>query len=263
MRSALQKVERRQAEQRAERLRADRLLPTPDFLGLSWAEHEGQPVVEGDLLLDDGYGPPQAFAVRIVFPAAYPLEEPSVYDVQGQFLHIADRHFYHDGRCCFWHPLESGWDSSDPQGLLRIVAEIAAFFRRQLICDAMGEYPGPQRAHGDDGTYEALAARLGGAPRVALFQEALLFQGECGCNAPCPCGSRRKYKKCHLSVLQSIRARMSQDALRQVFGIFRTLPNRATRRAAQWPRPAPKVPYYQRRSRSLAHPAPLPTVLEH
>ncbi len=254
--STLKQLERRQARQWAARLEADRLLPAPDLLGLSWAEHEGEPVVEGDLVLDDGCGPPQAFAVRIVFPPGYPLHEPLVYDVRGRFEHIADRHFYDDGHCCFWHPLESAWEPGDPEGLLRIVAETAAFFRRQLICDVRGKYPGPQRAHGGLGTLEALAASLGEARLVLLFRKTLLFEGECGHNAPCPCGSRRKYKRCHLAVLQAIRQRVNQEAMRQAFGVLATRPNRATRRAALWPRPAPKVPRHQRRSRSPARPAP-------
>src|SRR5256885_4534388 len=41
---------------------------------------------------------------HVVFPFAYPAQEPRAYDIEGRFPHILERHFYddghHDGRCC-------------------------------------------------------------------------------------------------------------------------------------------------------------------
>ena len=256
MRRVFAKARQLSAQQRAERLEADRLLLAAHYPRWRWRWIEAGPVAEGDLLLDNGCGPPQSMAVRILFPAGYPKDEPRVVDVSGRFAHIADRHFYENGCCCFWHQLESLWLPEDAEGLLRILDHAHVFFRRQIICDTTGKYPGPQRAHGGAGTQQALTERLGGAPLVPIFKKALLFQGECGCNQPCPCGSRRKYKRCHRNVLRDIRAGVSQAVLREAFGLPIAGPSRATRRAAQRPRPAPKVPRHQRRSPAPARPGP-------
>ena len=239
-------------QQRAARLQADRPLVAACYPGLRFAEHEGEPVLEGHIVLDDGCGPPQTIAIKVTFPPNYPQHEPSVYEVGGRFEYIADRHFYPNGRCCLWHWLLSPWSAGDPEGLLRFLEHAVVFFRRQLICDEIGEkhYPGPQLAHGVEGTRQALAMKLGDTRLLSVFEKPLRLITDFNGNELCRCGSGLKYKRCHQPRLQDLKARLTQKHMREVFELAAepgsTLPAAVANRAAR----------RRDRSRSPARPAP-------
>jgi len=162
---------------------------------------------------------PTWVAVRIVFPHDYPRSEPVAYDEENRFPHIADRHFYANGRCCLWLPPESSWKPSDGDALVEFVDQVALFFDRQLVCEAQPshrhiQWPGGERAHGVTGYLEYVRDVLGGDEgAVAALVPILVGRRRIGRNRQCPCGSARKYKKCHLDRVELARRKFSVDEL--------------------------------------------------
>lgn len=161
--------------------------------------------------------------VRIEFPPGYPLKEPRAYDSAGRFPHIADRHFFPDGRCCLWLPPESQWDRAAPDGLCRYLDQVALFFYRQLLCDALSTngrviWPGKARAHGDLGYVEYVLDLLDGDEKMLdVLAPALGNTIQLGRNDRCPCGSGIKYKRCHLEKVADIERRVGASKLHTVF----------------------------------------------
>ena len=127
---------------------------------------------------------------------------PRVWETSGRASEVAvredvamiDLHFYADGACCL------GIRSAPQRGL-----KIDAFLNELVIPflyrlsyttkygvdaarnDLWGEY-----SHGDEGhrDYKREMLRLAGA--------------KAGRNGPCPCGSGRKYKRCHLDEVEGV-----------------------------------------------------------
>jgi hypothetical protein len=107
------------------------------------------------------------------------------------------------------------------------------FYLRQLAFDANPKagYPGPWRGHGDAGVIEHLEDVFG-MPSDDLPRMWRALAGGVYRNAPCPCGRRVRYRKCHRARVLAYRARITQMALdRIVAGLRRSsglrLPNSA------------------------------------
>ncbi len=149
-----------------------------------------------------------AYSIRIDLGSRGPEGWPRVFETGGRSLAIAERegvgvidlHFYEDGGCCLGL-------RSVPERSFRIdrfVSELLIpFFYRLSNVDVhglnetrrnlWGEY-----SHGDAGYIEY---------EKELFNIAIHLPG---INDPCPCGSGRKYKRCHLDEVEAVRSWRTQ-----------------------------------------------------
>ncbi len=153
---------------------------------------------------------PTSVAVRIEFPSAYPNQEPRAYDGENRFPHEADRHFHPDGECCLWLRPESEWESRNPCALAHFLDQVAVFFDRQLICEALPSYtaaqwPGGAREHGAAGYLEYVRDEFGDESLLRALLPALVGKDKIGRNKKCPCGNDVKYKHCHLRRVEEVR----------------------------------------------------------
>jgi hypothetical protein len=204
------------------RLAQDRERIAASFPGLAYNldERTRQVSLYGAITLRADCGIATPIQVRIAFPDDYPEHEPQAYDGEHHFSHEADRHFYPDGRLCLWLPPESRWDKKDPDGLCRFLEEVAVFLDQQLIYEAMGKqrWPGGQRSHGDLGYIEFVQEFLGGSQQLLdALGPALANSPGLQRNSLCPCGSGKKYKRCHLGVVQEIGQKVGWTRLRAIF----------------------------------------------
>jgi len=177
----------------------------------------------GTITLVAECGVPTSIAVCVEFPSDYPEGEPRIFEVAGRFPHVSDRHFFEDGQCCLWLPPESRWNPDDRDGLCSFLEEAAVFFDQQLVYEAggRGEWPGEQRGHGDEGYLEYIEDKLGGDRHLlAVFAPILLGlqKGRVQSNDPCPCGSRRKYKRCHKPHVEELERRMGSGNIQAIVG---------------------------------------------
>ena len=155
---------------------------------------------------------------RVEFPRNYPRSEPRAFEASGRFKHTADRHFYGNGQACLWlDEFESKWRPDDPDALGTFLDELLAFYLRQLVFDAnpSAGYPGPWRGHGDVGLVEHLEEVIN-LPAEALPRMWRAIAGGVYRNAPCPCGRRFRYRKCHRNRVRAFREHLSQDAIDDV-----------------------------------------------
>jgi len=161
-------------------------------------------------------------SLLLIFPDDYPRSAPTPVDVANAFrAHAgksrADRHVSDDGVCCLW--LESPWKRGDSNALLGLLLQLELFVHRQLIYEVIGRWAGPQWRHGDDGLEQFVLESLSDSPRLVE-----LFAGELrggtrisSRRADCPCGSGRRYDRCHRPTIESIRGVLNQgfvDAVR-------------------------------------------------
>lgn len=206
------------------RLDHDQSLVALAYPGLRFRVNEDRVTLDGLLPLEAECGIITKVQIRIDFLDNYPEREPLAYDASNRFPHIADRHFYTDGRCCLWHPLKSMWQSEEPKGLIAFLDQVSVFFDRQLIYDVTKTWPGPQYSHGFQGYQEVIVELLGGEPHlVNTFARALTGVSGIGRNSLCPCGSGVKYKKCHRDPVETIKSRSSHDPIAsEILSAWRT-----------------------------------------
>lgn len=209
-------------QDRGQRLAQEKELIAVPFPGLAYHidEQTRQVSLHGTITLLAECGIATPIQLRIVFPDDYPEHEPRVYDVMQLFPHEADRHFYPNGQYCLWLPPESRWDKKDPDGLCRFLEEVAVFLDQQLIYDALGgqRWPGKQRSHGDLGYIEFVQELLGGSTQLLdALGPTLANSSSVQRNSSCPCGSVKKYKRCHLGVVQEIGQKVGWTNLYAIF----------------------------------------------
>jgi hypothetical protein len=204
------------------RLAHDRALVLREYptLGFRIDEESGSVHLEGNLVYRAACGIPTEVPVRVDFPQDYPLHEPRALDVAGRFEHSLDRHFAtDDGVCCLWLRPMSRWDALDPDTLLTFLDEVVIFFHRQLVYDAGGqvEWPGPQYGHRLDGYEQWITEEFGDEGALSIFIPILKSHRKIGRNERCPCGSGRKFKKCHNEKVEQIRRAVEASILERVF----------------------------------------------
>jgi len=124
------------------------------------------------------------------------------------FPHIADRHFYSNGACCLWMPVESQWELEDATGLHSFLDQIATFYERQLIYDSSPNkrWAWGQRGHGIVGYIEFVQEALGDPSLVNNFAGLLSGKEILPLTSNCPCESGKKYKYCHARTVSNLTA---------------------------------------------------------
>ena len=205
---------------RERRLIADRPLVAEHYpeLGFGSDPVTGLEAFEGILpLVARRSGVVRRIPVRIVFPRSYPDEEPRAFDYTQKFLpHTSLRHFYSaDGRCCLWLPWDSKWQTHQSDVLLDFMAHLAIFFNHQLLFDVSGKWPVPARGHGRDGYREFLVEKLGISQEDFPRFISLLLDGAGMAYLPCPCGSGKYAKRCHLIVINKLVSKIGKTSLRE------------------------------------------------
>ena len=101
-------------------------------------------------------------------------------------------------------PWDSQWQAHRNDGLLDFMAHLAVFFNHQLLFDVSGKWPVPARGHGRHGYREFLVEKLGISPQEFSSFVPLLVDGARVVYLPCPCGSAKQAKRCHLIVVHEL-----------------------------------------------------------
>jgi len=201
------------------RLAADQALVAESYPTLSFRVDETSQLayVEGSLALDSGCGITTLVDTKLAFPRDYPHSEPAAYDAARRFnahagKDIKDRHLSAGGKCCLWLPPRSPWSADDPSALRGFLDQLVIFWDRQLIYDDTGKWPGPAYDHDVRGYIEFIAEHLGGDTKLAgELAPLVLRRSSVGRNQECPCGSHRKFKRCHLWTVEEIRRQVARQ----------------------------------------------------
>lgn len=186
-------------EEDTERWRREQALATKVLANPDVEVANGRAQIEGSLELVSEHGHIyDTIRIRIVYPSSFPQrnQPPSVYLVshRDRWLKGPDGHIEDDWKLCLFVPGESGINFARPDSLNQLLGVIHTFLLKERIYqhrmdqaqsqDQVATWPGPERSHGIEGVREAVRA-----------------MGKIGRNAPCPCGSGKKYKHCHLGQL--------------------------------------------------------------
>ena len=144
-----------------------------------------------------------AFSVKIELDCLDSNGWPKVYEVGGrhmdtskrQVIEVIDLHFFDDSSCCLG--IRTGAERGMTIGKFMTDLVVPFFYRLSYTersgLEAARENLWDEYSHGDEGYRE-------------YEGEVLSIAGQApGRNDPCPCGSGRKYKRCHLDEVEQMR----------------------------------------------------------
>ena len=149
-----------------------------------------------------------AFSVRIELDSPNSNGWPEVYEVGSRHVDVAecqsigviDLHFFNDSRCCL--SIRSGAERGMTIGRFMTELVVPFFYRLSYTerhgIDAARDNLWGEYAHGEEGLRE-------------YHREVLDIADQApNRNDSCPCGSGRKYKRCHLDEVDVMRSESSR-----------------------------------------------------
>jgi len=201
------------------RFEADTALIAENFPTLVFRIDEGTQLVflEGSIAIHSECGISTNIETRLIFPRNYPDVEPLAFDATERFKpypgkSIEDRHIYSTGQCCLWLSPHTPWRASNPCALRDFLDQVVVFLDRQLIYDDTGVWPGPAYGHGEQGYRQFIQEELQNDLALAHALTPLILRKiVVGRNEDCPCGSKEKFKKCHLRIVEEIQWRIASQ----------------------------------------------------
>lgn len=177
-----------------------------DYSSLTAEEVGGAIHITGKL--DIGLGDDDQFDIQIVLDDSYPYSMPRTYETGGRVPRVLDRHYYtgDDAGCCLCMPhlLRKRFPVDAPIGVY-IDQLVIPYFQNQVHYEITGKYVS-EYSHGFAGIYEYYCELFGTAdPQVIAQLISAVLARNLGGARPCPCGGKRRQRKCHLKSMKELK----------------------------------------------------------
>lgn len=158
-----------------------------------------------------------AFFIEIHYKEGFPKKFPELYEIGGFIPNDADWHKYSNDLCCVTvDPCESIYCRNGITIYTFIKEYVIPFLAHQYYRKIFGEYRA-EYAHGYIGLAQAYEDIMKTSDRNVWIEYLKYALGgerpNIARNSTCTCGSGKKYKHCHLQVLEDLKAIGREDLL--------------------------------------------------
>lgn len=157
---------------------------------------------EGELL--------DRFSIELELAPSFPDSVPVLREISGRIPRSPDRHTEEDGKSCPLVPEEWLLLPEEQRTVLTFLdGPVRNFFLYQALTERGGRWPWGERQHGRSGLLESYGEMLG-------LSDSALIPAYLGCLSrreikghwPCPCGSSKKLRQCHVDQLRNLHERI-------------------------------------------------------
>jgi hypothetical protein len=167
-------------------------------------EREGKVFVTGEIpLTHSSYGEFDCYSVCIRFPIDYPKRFPIVIETSKKIPRIPNRHIndIDNSLCLAVLPEELKISKNGITFKYFLDKILVPHLSRETYYSIEKKYPDGEYEHGSDGIWKYFQEILEITDReILLFELNKIINAQwVGRNEDCGCGSRLKFKKCHLS----------------------------------------------------------------
>ena len=194
-----------------------------DGLRLVMSENGEPPSWHGQIQFTPSIGKPETVDLRIAYPRVGYLEGdelPSVFDEAKRFeampgKSLADRHIVErsngDHAFCLTLPERRELTIESPHGFVDFLCAVLFYLEKQFIYDRTEEWPGQAEPHDPciavaNFLIESKFQDIEDPCVTELFYKMICDELALPSrNSLCPCGSQRKYKRCHFLAVESAR----------------------------------------------------------
>jgi SEC-C motif len=202
---------------------AEAVIARHPTLSIKWKDE--YPVkIFGSFIVEDDQGQPQGyFDIEVQVPAAYPYAFPTLKETSEKILpRTQDRHIDVNGVICYENPRTL--ELSRHQGITLIDffrRYVQPFFCWQLLYDMEGPGELGSWSHGTKGIKEFYEDKLrtNDEQEIRTILSAMVKHSVPSRNASCICGSDKKYKRCHMKLIQEL-SKLSVATVAQDLKLF-------------------------------------------
>lgn len=202
--------------------------------GLVLLTKEGPPRLHGEFVLRDGGRTLERFAIEVRFGADSARALPEVREIGGRIPRDPDLHVNTDGTLCVVQP--AWFWFTHPEGLelaAFLEGPLRAYLASQIIVAAGGEWPNGEWAHGATGVFDCFTAIFGvSSPGVVLAFAGIIAGQEASDGSRCPCGSGRRFRKCHGPIVFKVRRSLPPNVRRDSYNMLVSAPQTRGLRAS-------------------------------
>ncbi|MGB4758483.1 MAG: hypothetical protein WBP26_00320 [Candidatus Saccharimonadales bacterium] len=182
--------------------------------------------------LDLGLGEDDAYDIKIVLDEHYPLSPPRTYETAGRIKQTLDRHYFtgDDASCCLCipHQLRKRFPVDEPISTY-IDDLVIPYFKNQIHYEITGEYVS-EYSHGLAGIFEFYQDLFDSKnPYVILRLIKAVTDKQIKNYLPCPCGGKKRLRKCHMRMLKELKRYASPGQLAKDLENFQEILERAER----------------------------------
>ncbi len=180
-------------------------------------------VAEGRYTLFENGKAADQFEICVELPREHQEGYPTLFETGGRIPVSADRHVNEDaGRCCVMASDELLFKYPSGCSLLDFLrGPVRDFLISQSYFEAHERWPFGERAHGLKGRLEFYAEQVDSSdPTVGLRVLSLVAAATASGKVDCPCGSRRRLRKCHREAIRRLRERIPQRVAKEVLSIL-------------------------------------------
>ncbi len=152
------------------------------------------------------------FLIAVRIPPKFPEVVPTLREIGGRIPHVADRHTNPDGESCPLVPEEWLLLPREKRTVLNFLdGPVRNFLLFQALKERGEPWPGGERDHGRRGLVEAYGEMVGMSTEAAVAKclEYLASKKIKG-HWPCPCGSGKKLRDCHVTSIRTAQTRISR-----------------------------------------------------
>jgi hypothetical protein len=167
------------------------------------------PVIYENTVLD-------RYSIKITFPKNYPKSIPIVEEVGSRIPRILDRHMSEKGEACLFLPeLRSEIWPLGSSLLEFLNGPVHNFFLGQSLFEKGEGWPFGTWDHGAGGIRDYYA-QLFGTEDINIIMKLILLiiMPKMRGHRLCPCGSGKRLRNCHFSLLLGLREKIPQDVAR-------------------------------------------------
>jgi hypothetical protein len=182
-----------------------------EYTSLIFTIEQGTVFLRGVFPLRFGDQDIDHFGIEVQIPDRFPDEIPIVREVGGRIPRIIDRHVITaDGQLCLF-VREERWRLY-PQGstlLDFLKGPVHSHLLGQAMVELGAGWPFGERSHGLKGVLEHYEELIGTNDLSVIKRYMLILSKKSvGGHLPCPCGSGKKIRDCHLELITSLRERI-------------------------------------------------------
>ena len=213
-----------------------------EFPDLVLRRTDGRVVAEGRYTLFADDRAVDEYQIRVQMPEednGYPI----LFETAGRIPRIHDRHIEDQaGKCCVMAYDELVFRYPDGCEVVEFLREpVRGFLISQSYFEQEKDWPFGSRSHGLEGRLEFYAEQVGSHDVVVgLRVLAIVAASSAGGKVDCPCGSKRRLRKCHRDAIRRLRERIpkrvAKDLMRQIESQRpQQARSRPRRRSRWWP----------------------------